>query len=480
MIIFCILCFIAIVNILLLLFIKPKETYIDWNDYKNVKKNWIDDLFDQTYVITIPKRKKYINKIMNIMKINPIIFKAVEKDKLDRKKLIEENIIEKDSILVNGKIACHLSHVEVLKSFLKNSKSRTCFIFEDDIKLPDNLTSRINKIKKIIKSIPSNWDLINFGKCWDICSNTDIINEDIIKSFPLCRHAYAVTRKGAQIIIENTFPMKTSGDVMYKQLALDKKLNIYTSINRIFDQNREKMGSELDNNDKLAECHHFNVKDEKVSVIILNYNRPHNLEKLLPPLNDIDVIDEIIVAHGLPEYTIKSGLSKVIDINDYENQKKYFALRKFIVANKCKNNTVLILDDDLLASKDYIYKLIKTYNNDRLNLYGGYKRTCSKNGYYTDKNDYNNILTGYCLTSKIVITSVINEILQSPYLSRILKNKGNGDDLLFNYYFKKIFNKTPIYVEDKNIIHLDETNGYSSKSNHYKIRDQLCKDLYNI
>ena len=478
MIIVCILCFIVVIIILLLLFIKPKESYIDWDDYKNVKKNWIDNLFDETYVITIPKRKNYVNKIMKTMKIKPVVFKAFEQDKLDRNQLIEKNIIEKDSKIANGRIACHLSHVEVLKSFLNNSKSKTCFIFEDDVKLPDNLTTRINKIKKIMKAIPSDWDLINFGRCWDICSNTEIINEDIVKSFPLCRHAYAVTRKGAQIIIDNTFPMKTAGDAMYRQLALDKKLNIYTSLHRIFDQNREKMGSELDNNDNLSECHKFNIKDEKVSVIILSYNRPHNLETLLPGLNEIDVIDEIIVAHGLPEYTVISDLSKVIDVNDYENQKKYFALRKFMLASKCKNNTILILDDDLLASQDYIHKLIKIYNNDRLNLYGGYKRVCSKDGYHTDKQDYNSILTGYCLTSKKVIVSVLEEILKSPYLKRILENKGNGDDLIFNYYFKKIFNKTPIFVDDKNITHLDESNGYSSKPNHYKVREQLCKDLY--
>ena len=65
-----------------------------------------------------------------------------------------------------------------------------------------------------------------------------------------------------------------------------------------------------------------------------------------------------------------------------------------------------------------------------------------------------------------------------------VKNKGNGEDLLFNYYFRKLYNKKPILVTG-NVKHLDNSNGYSTgeyndgEQNHYKIRKSLCS-MFNI
>ena len=53
-----------------------------------------------------------------------------------------------------------------------------------------------------------------------------------------------------------------------------------------------------------------------------------------------------------------------------------------------------------------------------------------------------------CLTSKVVGTIVSKGILNGKfsYLEKIKENKGVGSDILFNYYFSKIFQKTPVCV----------------------------------
>ena len=130
MIIVCILCFIVVIIILLLLFIKPKESYIDWDDYKNVKKNWIDNLFDETYVITIPKRKNYVNKIMKTMKIKPVVFKAFEQDKLDS---VKEDIKAGVDVGEPMQITTNLRNIGFLRQYLNEDRKCEPCISNDDI-----------------------------------------------------------------------------------------------------------------------------------------------------------------------------------------------------------------------------------------------------------------------------------------------------------------------------------------------------------
>ena len=57
-----------------------------------------------------------------------------------------------------------------------------------------------------------------------------------------------VNRHGAKIIIDNTSVMYNSGDEMYADLIKNGKLKSCTSTYGLFIQNRENLGSNLDNN----------------------------------------------------------------------------------------------------------------------------------------------------------------------------------------------------------------------------------------
>ena len=123
----------------------------------------------------------------------------------------------------------------------------------------------------------------------------------------------------------------------------------------------------------------------------------------------------------------------------------------------------------------YLQKLFSEYNKTRLNIYGHFQRACSAKNYTSNTQNYNMILTNYCLTSKYVILKVLEKMFESPYLEIVLQNKGNGEDLLFNYYFNKIFNTIPVYVKDENLSKLD----FQPKPNHFEQIDKLCQLFYD-
>ena len=91
----------------------------------------------------------------------------------------------------------------------------------------------------------------------------------------------------------------------------------------------------------------------KLSILMLSWNRPENINEILTAYNDYNIIDDIIVWNNkrtqelnyLPEW---EGKIKFINSHD-------FGLNtRFIGALLCKNEWVLTNDDDILLSEGTI------------------------------------------------------------------------------------------------------------------------------
>lgn len=232
------------ISVLLLLLLLKKNTEYFKNSNKSLKLS---------YVITLPDRKKYIQKIMPGFEIKPIILPASLKNNLNKEKLIKNKFLSPESKLNMGQIACHHSHIKALKTFLQTSEP-WALIFEDDIEPAKKINYNI-KIANILKNVPANFDLIYLGRCYDKCRYDQIIVPGLVRCFyPLCRHSYIVSRKGARYIINNTLPLKIQGDNTIANLILKKKLIAYASKPALFYQNRKELKSNLNNNDTLREC----------------------------------------------------------------------------------------------------------------------------------------------------------------------------------------------------------------------------------
>lgn len=217
-----------------------------------------------------------------------------------------------------------------------------------------------------------------------------------------------------------------------------------------------------------------------ISVIILNYNRPHNLKKSLPILEKFKNIGEIVVLHGNANtFSEHKTFSKVKDVQDFENNDKYYTLRRFLYARKCKFNTILFLDDDIVPSETLLKQLILKNQRNVNSCVGPIARLCNRKGYYSLSRKKNIILTPILLCSKKVACKVWEQMKNNKkMLKTVIDNKGNGEDLLFQHEYKKLFQKSPLVVHGKYDL-LDTGNGFSTTNvtKHYKIRNKFCRDL---
>jgi mannosyltransferase OCH1-like enzyme len=222
-----------------------------------------------------------------------------------------------------------------------------------------------------------------------------------------------------------------------------------------------------------------NINLIPISVIILNYKRPNNISKLVENLDKIKYIDEIIISHGDKNTEIIINNPKIINETILRN--KYYSATRFELATLAKNDLILYLDDDLYPSNNLIENLlIKYYNDDfegNQNLYGSFPRKCDDNYNNYSYLDYNIILTGLALVNKQRSIKIWNKIKESEFLNILMKNKGNGEDILFSK-FNYLMGGENIYVTGK-YYDLDVSNGYSSNDDHYKVRSELCKKINN-
>ena len=218
-----------------------------------------------------------------------------------------------------------------------------------------------------------------------------------------------------------------------------------------------------------------------ISVIILNYIRPHNLDKLLPYINKHSLINEIIVLHGNPIYYKEYKFNKVKNYKDFENNKLYGGARRFKGIQYATNNIIMFLDDDSLPSYELIDNLYNTLtdNYDKNTIYGSINRFCNKKGYSSfNKYKYNhNVILTPCILTKKIIIQTFNETYFNSFKEWFIKYKGNCEDLAFNLFIYTFYKERPIVVEG-NLKELDITQGYSSKKNHYQVRNNFCKKFY--
>ena len=118
----------------------------------------------------------------------------------------------------------------------------------------------------------------------------------------------------------------------------------------------------------------------KVSAVILAYNRPDNIDKLVSKLYKLKEIDEIVILYGNKNYVNGINNTKVIEVNNWEENDRIYLLRRFDINNyhMIKNDCVLLLDDDLYPSQTLLTNMIRHYNIDKNGLYGPQARYCGK------------------------------------------------------------------------------------------------------
>ena len=161
------------------------------------------------YYINLKKREDRNNKILKeleLIKDIPIKrINAIDKDDLNREKLIKEKYINDKSTLRMGQIACILSHMKTWEEFI-NSDYDYCIILEDDIK--------INKpyFNKSFYNILNELNNIDFD--WLYLGRNNLQFKDFYKgtlinkyfyipiSYGCGTHSYILSKRGAKLKLD--------------------------------------------------------------------------------------------------------------------------------------------------------------------------------------------------------------------------------------------------------------------------------------
>eukprot|EP01083_Nonionella_stella_P069715 186045_1 len=249
---------------------------------------------------------------------------------------------------------------------------------------------------------------------------------------------------------------------------------------------------------------------QDMCTFIMAYNRPKNVMILLTHLLSSlsDLMNEIVVGFGHKDYYIDiANISKIKNVRhtnikfvkDWADNDKLFTLKRFITSVEyCASDNILILDDDIVPSREDITRLQTAYNNDKLQMYGFSERWCSKVGYFygreqaikSSKYLYTLVLTNYVLMNRYIVRQVSNEMFHNnvfkPFTNQVIEYKGNGEDILFSWIFIHLFGKYPVVLPRhkipqyiQNLSRSINDTGFHTQSGHYEKRSLFCKQLIN-
>lgn len=172
----------------------------------------------------------------------------------------------------------------------------------------------------------------------------------------------------------------------------------------------------------------------KLSVVILNFNRPDFIKNnIIPILLKNKNIDEIIVSHGKKSTYFEK--EEVTSLKHYgEINKSYGLSRRFLSGSQAKNNYVMIMDDDIIPSEKTIHFLYEKIINDPRIIHGFYGRDIM-NEYKTDNvfGDVPIVLTR-CLVSTKSMCQYFMKNFRKLENEDVKNSKPywNGEDILFS------------------------------------------------
>ena len=215
---------------------------------------WQEDILleTQVYVLCIPSRKEHARKLMSTWGLQAELVDGPERQKIDVDAMIASKVVdakyreviwEDAEYVPEGKVACHLGHLDILQRFLSQSKAYA-LIFEDDLE-PRGPTLKAD-LERFLSLVPRDFDLIHLGFVREDRAKRQQVNEEVYESLEaLGRHAYLVTKKTAELLLQNTLPMYNHGDKMFQEVYKSRKLKAYQPREPMFFQDRIHFESEL-------------------------------------------------------------------------------------------------------------------------------------------------------------------------------------------------------------------------------------------
>jgi hypothetical protein len=220
-----------------------------------------------------------------------------------------------------------------------------------------------------------------------------------------------------------------------------------------------------------------------ISVVILNWKRPDNIvDHILPKLVNYKLVSEIIISHGNSKtYFQTPELNIVKHYQDEKLNANLGVALRFSRSCDAKNDCILIIDDDMLPSENYVNRMYKEYKKNPNVVIGSTKRYVSATNGYSIKgflpDDQQIVLTQILMTNKTICKDFMNEKNKMNDFALKAKPVWNGEDILFNLIYIKNYNKTPIHLKPNgdDVTKLKTNNAISSDAGHHEYRQNFSK-----
>ena len=176
-----------------------------------------------------------------------------------------------------------------------------------------------------------------------------------------------------------------------------------------------------------------------VSVVVLNWNRPGWLRRvILPLLARHPLVDDIHVSHGRQSacFSYKSRCCDIIHRHDWDLNDRYGLALRFVAAREARNEAVLIVDDDLVVPERSITALKSFFDQAPFTLHGIFGRRISSGYEYSyagwERGETAVVLTR-CLMMHRSYTDVFLEA--EPSAAELITRgspKWNGEDIFLS------------------------------------------------
>ena len=222
---------------------------------------------------------------------------------------------------------------------------------------------------------------------------------------------------------------------------------------------------------------------QKYSIVILNYNRPHNIPIILKNLVQFKFIDKIIISNGKINTSIKYEHPKVILFDDSYNNKIHGLDLRFLRMLYCDTDNVIIMDDDMIIEQNELIKLLLEYEKNNNRIVGVNGRNIDEKLNYIMKEAYGEL--PIVLTKLMVCKKSLSYLFFycKPLIEHIYKEGipyGNGEDIFFSYVVSLFYDKLHLSLNGIKIKDIgNDLIAISSGPAHHLYRSKLCNYLYS-